>query len=232
MTTEEELKPESHGRIHRILHYQVKIQAPPSKRSLPAGVLAEVERDWEDFPNLPGQHLSWRKTSRRCWELTSDSNGAVRVRREDKFRMRSAVFLSPPSGTYTSQGRTYEWQWVGRRKVQAASRVGDLVNTATNAPVLRMTGVHFNGDDATSVNLAGKGEIRFPVRGHKKCALMSATDESGNSLVEYRTVRGTNNLAVEAVISPNALTVPQVDLLIAVSTRFVFSYFIHPGSGG
>ena len=229
-------KPTSHGRLHRVLHYEVVIPHPPSKSELPPGTLAEVERDWHDFPNLPGKHLSWRKAGRGCSELITDSNGAVRVRREAKtpLLLQSHIFPSPGSCIFASQGRTYGWQRVGKRKFEPASRVADLVNTATNAPVLRITGIHHNGVDGTSVSLAGQRVIRFPVRGHKECALMSAMDDSGNSLVEYRGVRGTNhfNLAVEAVINPNALTVPQIELLVAVSGGLLSRYFIYRSTGG
>ncbi len=227
MTKDEELKRISHGRIYRVLHYEVVTPHPPSKRELPPGELAEVERDWHDFPNLPGKHLSWRKAGRGCWELITDSNGAISVRRETQSKLRNAMFAVPRSYIFTSQGRTYGLQRVDKKK-----NVYDLVNNATNAPVLRITGIHYNGGDGTSVSLAGQREIRFPVRGYKKCALMSAMDDAGNSLVEYRPVRGTNNLAVDAVINPNALTVPKIELLVAVSARLLFGYFIHPGSGG
>jgi len=234
---EEDLKPTSHGRIYRILHYELGPQRPPSKRELPLGILAEVERDWRDFPNLPGKHMSWRKAGRGCWELITDSNGAVSVRREDRL-LRTTVeplpelqWLSSRPHTFTSQGRTYGWQRVGKRRIVAASRVADLLNTATNAPVLRITGVHYNGVDATSVRLADQREIRFPVRGHNKCALMSAIDDSGNSLVEYRN-RDASPLAFpDAVINPNALTVPQIELLVAVSARLLWTYFQHPSGG-
>ncbi len=230
-------KPASHGRIYRVLHYELGPQRPPSKEELPLGKLAEVERDWHDFPNLPGKHMSWRKAGRGCWELITNSNGAVSVRREDRL-LRTTVeplpelqmFLPRPH-IFTSQGRTYGWQRVGKRRIVAASRVADLVNTATNAPVLRITGVHYNGVDGTSVSLADQGEIRFPVRGHNKCALMSAIDDSGNSLVEYRN-RDASPLAFpDAVINPNALTVPPIELLVAVSARLVWTYFQHPSGG-
>lgn len=139
--------------------------------------------------------------------------------------------LLPRSQTFTSQGRTYGWQRVGKRKIVAASRVADLVNTGTNAPVLRITGVHYNDNAGTSVTLAGQRVIRFPVRSSEKCALMSAIDDSGNSLVEYRN-RGASPLTFpDAVINPNALTVPQIELLVAVSARLLSGYFGHPSGG-
>jgi hypothetical protein len=231
MTDNEELKPTSHGRIHRALHYEIPLSGRPPRKEEVRN-LAEVERDWRDFPNLPGKHLSWRKSGRGCWELITDCNGAVSVTRESQSILRGAILgASSRSYIFASQGRTYGWQRVGKRKVMVVSRVSDLVNTATNAPALRVTGVHYNGVDRTSVSLAGQREIRFPVRGHKECALMSAMDDSGNSLVEYRLVGGTNKVAVDAVLNPNALTVPNIELLVAVSAPFVNYYFVHPSGG-
>ena len=48
-----------------------------SKRAVRKMLRAEVERDWHNFPNLPGTHLSWRKAGRGSWELINDFNGAV-----------------------------------------------------------------------------------------------------------------------------------------------------------
>ena len=227
MTKDEELKRISHGRIYRVLHYEVVTPHPPSKEG---AATRRTGRGGEGLARLPKssrKHLSWRKAGRGCWELITDSNGAISVRRETQSKLRNAMFAVPCSYIFTSQGRTYGLQRVDKKK-----NVYDLVNNAKNAPVLRITGIHYNGGDGTSVSLAGQREIRFPVRGYKKCALMSAMDDAGNSLVEYRPVRGTNNLAVDAVINPNALTVPKIELLVAVSARLLFGYFIHPGSGG
>ena len=63
-----------------------RLPGSPNKRSArklsrAEGEVEEVERDWHDFPNLPGEHMSWRKAGRGCWELIADSNGAVSVRR-------------------------------------------------------------------------------------------------------------------------------------------------------
>jgi hypothetical protein len=107
------------------------------KRAVRKMLRAEVERDWHNFPNLPGTHLSWRKAGRGSWDLINDFNGAVSTRRERKrFTLVFHVF--------TSQGRTYAWQRVSRR-FAVTSSVADLLNHATNAPVLRLNGgVHFN----------------------------------------------------------------------------------------
>jgi hypothetical protein len=198
-----------------------------------------LERDWQDFSNLPGKHMSWRKAKagRRCWELVTDSNGAASVRREDKRLWRTTVeplpeasWLASRSHLFNSQGRTYEWRRVGKRKFLAADRVADLVDTATNAPVLRISGVHYNDCARTLVRLrASQRAILFPVRSSEKCALMSAIDDSGNSLVEYRN-RGALAFP-DAVINPNALTVPQIELLVAVSARLLSDYFRHPSGG-
>ena len=57
---------------------------PGSKRVVRKTVIAaakkEQEAAWHGFPDLPGKHLTKRKSGRRSWELVSDATGAVEVR--------------------------------------------------------------------------------------------------------------------------------------------------------
>jgi hypothetical protein len=228
------------GREYGMTEYEKLKPLPgsPAKRAarklLSKEVEAErVERDWRDFPNLPGRHMSWRKAGRGCWQLIVESNGVVSVRREKKRPrlLRFSTSSVPRCYSFTSQGQTYGWQRVGKRRMAAGSRVADLVNTATNTPVLRITGVHYNDYAGTLVRLwAGQRSILFPVRSSEKCALMSAVDDSGHSLVEYRR-RHESLLGVDAVINPNALTVPHIELLVAVTAQLFNGYFSHPSGG-
>ena len=66
---------------------------------------------------------------------------------------------------------------------------------------------------------------------------MSAIDDSGNRLVEYRKVHSKYQSrfeywAVEAVISPAALAVPNIEMLVAVSSPLLIRYFESSGGGG
>ena len=225
MTEDEELMPPTQGAVvDPVLRGDAA--GSQSKRAARKRLLAEVESEWHNFPNLPGTHLSWRKVGRGSWELINDSNGAVSTRRE---RRRS----TPRGHVFTSQGRTYAWQRVSSRWKSPAA---DLVNVATNAQVLRISGGHFNGRAGTRVTLTGQGEIQFPVRGTGGRALMSAIDESGNCLVEYRSVQAKRGAfwyhsTSDVAIDPNTLTTPQIELLVAVSATFLPSYFQSGGGG-
>lgn len=196
-------------------------------------MLNQAEAERRDFPKLLGKHLYLRKTGQGSWEYVNDSTGAVEV------RCASSVFARFPKSV-TCQGRTYEWQRVGKRALIKDPRVMDLVNVATKSRVLRRSGVHFNHLAGTRITLGGT-EFRFPVRGRQSTAVMSATDGSGNHVVEYRvtTHEGStrmpgpwlSKLTTEVVISPSALTIPHIQLLVAVSSRLIFDFFQKPGGG-
>jgi hypothetical protein len=97
--------------------------------------------------------------------------------------------------------------------------------------VLRRSGDHFNGDAGTKMML-GEQEFTFPIRGEKPYALMSAVDGSGDRLVEYRLKSqegwgwtGLFRPQIAVVVSPQALALPHVHLLAAVSSRLIWDYF-------
>ncbi len=186
----------------------------------------EVEAAWHNFSTRLGKHLSMRQTGQDSWELVTDSTGLVGTTCAHKASTRVPHIV-------TSQGRTYIWRKVGRKRVLARHRVVDLVDVATNSPVLRMSGLHLNCRAATRLTLVGQCELRFPVTGRKRHALMSAIDESGNSLVDYRLVPSQfgSDAWTEAVISPKAMTLPHIELLVAVSSPFLLEYF-QPDAGG
>ena len=195
---------------------------PLSDREAKRLLNAEVEKDWVAFPDLPGEHLSWRKAGWGDWELVTESNGVVSVRREYK------PLFTPRFHIYTSQGRTYAWWGLGKRKWKV-ERVADLVDLTKNAPVLRSTGVHHGGKAGTGIALVGQPEIRFPVRGAKSHALMSAVDSSGNNLIAFRAVRSKQSTrveyqAAEAVVAPIGLQFQIFQLLVAVSASLLFQF--------
>ena len=74
-------------------------------------------------------------------------------------------------------------------------------------------------------------ELSFPVKGPRQSAVMSAIDASGNHLIEYRSIRLNSKWISEIVINPESLTFPQIDLIVAVSSRLIFDFF-QTGGGG
>jgi hypothetical protein len=178
-------------------------------------------KDRADFPNLPGKHLSWRRAGRGSWELITDSNSAVSVSASKR-------------DVLTSHGRTYAWRRVDKQGFWDPG-IEELANAATHAPVLRKSGSHWDHKGDTRVTLTGQQELQFPVRG--VLGSMSAIDDSGSSLVEYQRVHSKHQSrfeywAVEAVISPAALAIPNIELLVAVSSPFLIRYFEFSGGGG
>lgn len=203
---------------------------PPSgsKRTIRKAVtqadLKQAELEWRGFPELPGNHLSLRKSGRTTWEYVNDSTGTVVV------SCASSMFARFPSSVIY-QGRTYEWRRVGNREWNVALRVRDLVNVVTNSQVLRRTGIHLDRQAGTKIVLSGT-VFSFPVKGPRSSAVMWAVDKSGNHVVGYRSIKHQSKRTTEIVITPGALTIPNIHLLVAVSSRLIFDFFKNGGSGG
>lgn len=193
------------------------------RKAVRQAILQQAQAEWRGFPDLPGKHLYLRKSGWSSWELVNDGTGMVEV------RCASSAFARFPKAVI-HQGRTYEWRRVGKRQLVANSRVRELVNMTTKSPVLRRSGVHFNGRAGTRISLAGT-EFIFPVRGRRASAVMSAVDRLGNHVIEYRSTKRQSKLTTEIVISPNALTIPQIQLLAFVSSRLLFDFFQSGGGG-
>lgn len=215
-----------------------------ARRRMSAELQDEVESDWQNFPNLPGRHLTVKKAGRGSWELVNDVNGAVVVTSRQKRFRPEQMFTYHRAFTY--QGRTYKWRRLGKKELATNSQSGknlvwpasmDLVNVATGVAVLRSDGHHFDRRAGARVYLTGRGELSFPVRGRTGTrALMSAVDESGNTLIQYRISswerKGIFPCPVtEVVLCPIASTIPQIELLVAVSSKWLFNYFVRSGGG-
>ena len=192
---------------------------PPTRKSVAKKTMENAAAEqfkaaWHDFPELPGRRLSMRKTGRRTYELVNDDSRTIATC-SGKASRRFPL-------TITTQGRTYAWRRVGERRLMASARVRELVNVATNAPVLRMRGTHFDHSAYTRITI-GQHELQFPVVGTRQLALMSAIDQSGNSLIEYRLdsterrSRFDNFGWAEVVVNPAAMTIPHIELVVAVS---------------
>jgi hypothetical protein len=152
-----------------------------AKKAIEKAAVEQFKAAWHDFPELPGRRLSMRKTGRRAYELVNDDSRTTIATCSGKASRRFPL-------TITTQGRTYAWRRVGKRKLMAAARVRELVNVATNTPVLCMKGIHFDHSAYTRITI-GQHELQFSVRGTRQLALVSAIDQSGNSLIEYGSIR-------------------------------------------
>jgi hypothetical protein len=208
---------------------------PGSKREVRRKVIQAVtqqqEAEWLAFPNLPGKRFSMRKARRGTYELVDEESGVATA------ECRHTVLRRFPR-TVTNQGQIFAWRRVGKRQFLAERRVVDLVNDSTNAPVLRLSGIHMDLKAGTTLIMNGQGPLHFSVRGAPSGALMSAIDESGNSLIEYRLVRSKRQSRfdyfgwTEVAVSPTAQAFLHIDLAVAVSRQFLWSYFQSSKKGG
>ena len=213
---DEELKPPTQGAvINPVLRGD--FTDPLSKKERRQLGKEELERDWRNFPNLPGTHLSMRKTWRRDEPLLGP-DGKVRVSLSVEF-WRSRV-------SYHSDGRTYQWRRV-RNARSEGKLVKDVVDVTTNVPILRMSGRHYSGKATTRVVLADHTSLKFPVRLRQRHSLMSAVDEEGNHLIGYRWEQFKPTVT-EVVIHPSALAIPHIEVIAAISLRLLEAINEHP----
>ncbi len=189
---------------------------------------AETSREWQAFPELPGTHLSWRKVG---WEKRELMASGGEVWATITRSIVKPTSIADDTGTYEKrplqprQGGTHQW-------VDAAGKSICIVR-----------GRHYSGRAHTSMALADHGIIAFPVTGRWNRAVMSAIDESDNTLVRYRLnptsfnipignpPGGCNLKRVEAVITPSAHASPGISFLVASTCNLILNYFQHSGGG-
>lgn len=105
---------------------------------------------------------------------------------------------------------------------------------------LSWTGSHFKGRAGTVLSFGGV-DYEFPIPGSKYNAktVMSAVEigGSGHPLVRFRLTCGRYRAAlhddprvVEVVVNPDALSIPQMALVIAVASPWLRTYFSSPGA--
>jgi hypothetical protein len=122
------------------------------------------------------------------------------------------------------------WRQVGEPR----DYVRDLVGATSGTPVLRITGRHSYMRDGTSVDLSNQATLALPVRGTEcKTAVMSAVDPSGNILIRYRISRRLHTLKdIQVAVSPDAKSLPGIEVVIAVTASCLRAYLARPGSAG
>jgi hypothetical protein len=141
-------------------------------------------------------------------------------------------------------GHTYKWRqvsgpstkdsilkWLGGTK-GPDDDTRDLVDAVTSRQALRVIG-HHGYCKATMQVISPGHTIELPVRGRKpKNGMMSAIDESDNHLIEYRLNYSRNggfnanpNSRVEIAVTPIGMSLPGIQLLVAVTFGCLSSYY-------
>lgn len=206
------------------------------------------EEMWLRLAQQPGTHLVWE--SRRWWgggcELSTAEQQAIASCRVS-FR---SVFADPV--TVSAGGMSFinkklfvdvGWprQWppgvleIARLPEGSGQKVTSAVRARleslrqivdeTGTPVLYTYGIHYAGRADTCITFPDRRWLEFPVWGRFKAdAIMTAVDQDGNEVAEYR-APGRVRDTVEITVHPDWKLTDELVLVIAISAGWLHPYF-------
>ena len=191
----------------------------------------ECQKAWEEFDQQAGTflRLEWVGLARR--ELRSAEQhtiASMTYRRSDIFLGNHSV--SEIGGQFSINRESFVLKSTG----YAQSR--KLVDK-TGTPILYTSGMNFERRAQASISFPDGRSLRFPVRGtHRANAIMTAVDESGNSVARYRMIRfstgGSSRKSVEVAVHPSRELTGELMLAIMISAPCLRSYFSVQTGGG
>jgi hypothetical protein len=181
-----------------------------------------VQQQQKEWDALPGTRLVWCLVGTEGWQLISP-DGSVWA----GVCLRHGQIRDVAVG-----GRAYELR---RPNIKHDRR---MIEVNGGREVLRSTGRHYAKQANTRVELFDRGTLHFPVRELGEIAVMSALDESGRSLLEYRiqstftsVVRRMDLNQVEFIVNDTDLSRSQSALLVVFTSRLLPSYFDRTSAG-
>jgi hypothetical protein len=223
---------------------------------------ANNQNDRDLLPNLGGTHYKLRPLSGarpeqlvmlRGYAIQSElvhNDGSIAAIQEKRV-LESPAQPGLEDWQLLIEGRAFRTQWVdrGRFSLYGAPKrapVRDVVEVGTQAPVLRMTGVHWRKRTLTVVEMSDGRRVTFPVHGKGRKVVMVATDESGKWLFKsgypYQPCTGQSRLgrlfarhyggSWEAVLAPSEHETVATLILIAITGTQLEAYFYDGGSEG
>lgn len=218
---------------------------------------------WRDFDKQPGTYLrmGWVGINRReLLTMEEQTIASMRGRMsetvdswpasrritisigEKSFTLRKTGFAQSPSPDIaeiiTRSSRDFDGHFAANMRDSLGWRVLDIRELVDDAgmPVLYTSGSHFNLRAHATISFPGQRWLRFPVRGTARGeAIMTAVDEAGNSVVQYRIIpRGflLRRSIVEITVHPGWALTDELLLAIAISAPWLNSYFTPKFQGG
>ena len=118
-----------------------------------------------------------------------------------------------------------------RRNGPAARKAFSLKSLADRAgpPVLYTGGTHIDSTAHGYVQFPGRRWLRFPVRGTRRSnAVMTAVDQEGRQVARYMIA---DRRAIDITVHPDQRLTDELILTLALSARWVSSYFDSSGAG-
>lgn len=176
------------------------------------------------FDELPGVRLRWEWTGMTRRELRTQEKQTI-------VSCRGVSHL-----TFDAAGRKLALlgdHLVDEAKIPLYGLDKDYADEA-RIPVLYVVGKHYNYDPGGSIRFPDQGQLQFPVQATEPGnAVMTAVDQAGNRVARFRSA-GQSLLRdlVEITVHPDWELTDQRALAIAISARWLGSYFSAPGGGG
>ena len=227
-------------------------------RDLPAWRYSMATKDYarecaeacRDFSAQPGTRLGLARTGVGRWEL----------RTAEQYALVSARTV--PARTFGRDGHTYRLsrvraaQWpavaaeigderpgapahLARTGAEAARRTGAAARKdftlksladRTDPPVLYTGGGHIDRRPGGYVQFPGQRWLQFPVRGTSRSnAIMTAVDQTGRQVARYMIG---DRRAIHITVHPDQRLTDELILTLALTARWVSSYFNSSGGGG
>lgn len=209
-----------------------------------------------DFGAQPGSQLGLVKTSVGRWELlTVDKDTLASARRVPArifgrdgriYRLSRVKAAQWPAvaaeigdkrtGSPAHLARTEPAPQTGaeaaRRNGPTARKDFSLKSLADRAgpPVLYTGGAHIDRTAHGYVQFPGRRWLRFPVRGTRRSnAIMTAVDQEGRQVAKYMIA---DRRAIDITVHPDQRLTDELILTLALTARWVSSYFDSSGGGG
>jgi hypothetical protein len=180
------------------------------------------------FLQLPGEHLRWHQIRWKVSEIVT-RDGTVLATVEGLSLFPAPGFMPRPPRRVTIGQQTYR---VEGRMMNAR------VTASDGLTILSFTGTkNFNRQAKAVAHLSNGQSLRFSVQGRsKRNAVMTATDDSGETVFRLRQVRKTgrgedHKKVVEVVIEPGRQITPDLLLVMATGYYNLATFFDRPGGG-
>jgi hypothetical protein len=183
---------------------------------------------WGSFPELPGEHLKWHQIRWKVSEIVT-RDGRVLATVEGLSLFPAPGFMPRPPSRVT----------IGQQTYRVEGRIFNARVTASDGlTILSFTGTkNFNRQAQAVAHLSNGQSLRFLVQGtSKRNAVMTATDDSGETVFRLRQVRNTGQgqerkKVVEVVVEPGRQITPDLLLVMATGYYNLATFFDRPGGG-
>jgi hypothetical protein len=187
--------------------------------------IAAHQREWQAFPDLPGVHLSWTSGTRRTFDLVASDGTAWATVRPRVGSSRGWIQVS---------GRTYRF-----KRLPGSNPLGVrafAVVDPNGRTVFEVVGVHRERRAGTILTDRRRQSFRFPVDGvtGNPSVMLALPDVRGDDpIVRYRLntrrrffiKKPSDYYCVEVVVSPAAITMPDIALFVGATSHLLRRYF-------